>query len=144
MCRLLKINLLKIFMIRKYDMKNDIWLRFMKIGAWLGCHQMPDRSFFIKNKQFPLCARCTGVIIGYIFVFASASFYLLPIWICFDFGLIMFLDWLVQFMGIKESSNFRRLITGIIGGIGVMSLEIYVLLEILQFISEKIIRDVFL
>lgn len=56
----------------------------------------------------------------------------------------MFLDWLVQFMGIKESSNFRRLITGIIGGIGVMSLEIYVLLEILQFISEKIIRDVFL
>lgn len=131
-------------MVIKHDMKNDIWLRFMKIGAWLGCHQMPDRSFFIKNKQFPLCARCTGVIIGYIFVFASAAFYLLPVWICFDFCLVMFLDWLVQFMRIKKSSNFRRLITGIIGGIGVMSLEIYVLLKILHFISGKIIRDVFL
>ena len=34
------------------------------IGNHSGCHQMPERSFFYKGKQFPVCARCTGVIIG--------------------------------------------------------------------------------
>ncbi len=125
-------------------MKNDIWLKLMKIGAWLGCHQMADRSFFIKKRQFPLCARCTGVIIGYVFVFASAAFYKFPVWICFVFCSIMFFDWLIQFMGIKKSSNLRRLITGIIGGIGVMSIEIYALLVIINFISEKVFKGVFL
>ena len=35
------------------------------IGNHSGCHQMPERSFFYKGKQFPVCARCTGVIIGF-------------------------------------------------------------------------------
>lgn len=30
------------------------------------CHRMPERSFHFRGKQFPLCARCTGIMIGYI------------------------------------------------------------------------------
>ncbi|MBS5794738.1 MAG: DUF2085 domain-containing protein [Clostridiales bacterium] len=26
-------------------------------------HQIPERSFFIKGYQMPICARCVGVII---------------------------------------------------------------------------------
>ena len=40
------------------------WIRLMEIGEALGCHQMPERSFFINGFQFPVCARCTGVIIS--------------------------------------------------------------------------------
>ncbi|MEI3349189.1 MAG: DUF2085 domain-containing protein [Dysosmobacter sp.] len=34
------------------------------VGHTLGCHQRPDRSFFFHGKQFPVCARCTGVFLG--------------------------------------------------------------------------------
>ena len=45
--------------------KNDLlWLKWMDWGKRLGCHQMPERSFFIKGYQFPVCARCTGVLVS--------------------------------------------------------------------------------
>lgn len=39
---------------------------------WLGagiCHRITDRSFMINGRQFPLCARCTGMYLGVILVF---------------------------------------------------------------------------
>ena len=36
----------------------------MEFGKKMGCHQIPERSFFFKGYQFPVCGRCTGVIIG--------------------------------------------------------------------------------
>ena len=47
-------------------MKLKIWIKLMKMGAKLGCHQMPERSFFYKGYQFPVCARCTGLMAGYL------------------------------------------------------------------------------
>ncbi|WLC71585.1 DUF2085 domain-containing protein [Clostridium estertheticum] len=35
---------------------------------------------------------------------------------------IMLCDWLIQFLNIKEFTNFRRFITGNIAGIGLMGL----------------------
>ena len=37
----------------------------MKLGKSSGCHQRADRSFFWHGYQFPICARCTGVVSGY-------------------------------------------------------------------------------
>ncbi len=37
-----------------------IYLFFSKI-----CHQIPNRSFFIWDKQFSVCARCTGIYCGF-------------------------------------------------------------------------------
>jgi uncharacterized membrane protein len=28
------------------------------------CHQLPERSFFLAERQLPLCARCTGTFLG--------------------------------------------------------------------------------
>lgn len=41
-----------------------LWVKSMHIGASTGCHQMPERSFFFKKYQFPVCARCCGVLCG--------------------------------------------------------------------------------
>jgi len=44
----------------------------MNICKYL-CHQKPERSFFYKKKQFPVCSRCTGIVIGAAAGFVLAS-----------------------------------------------------------------------
>ena len=105
--------------------KDKEWIKFMKYGRKLGCHQLAERSFFINNYQFPVCARCTGVLIGYIFspILLLISNY--RIYIALILCLIMFIDWCIQYLKIKESNNIRRLLTGIAGGVGIMNIFIY-------------------
>jgi uncharacterized membrane protein len=38
------------------------------------CHQLPDRSFYWRDAQLPVCARCTGIYLG-----ACASAFLAPL-----------------------------------------------------------------
>lgn len=47
----------------------------------------------------------------------------------------MFLDWLVQYLKIKESTNFRRLITGVFGGYGIMTTQILLVRDFLLLIG---------
>lgn len=102
------------------------------------CHRRPDRSFFFKEHQFPVCARCTGVFVGQI-VAILTSFFLRPsIILCIDFCMIIFIDWLVQYLKIKESTNFRRLITGLLGGFGLMSIEIEILIKLWNWLVRSV------
>ena len=85
---------------------------------------MPDRSFFVKSYQFPVCARCTGVFFGNISAIILA-FYSTPHWQWLVWGcFIMFLDWYLQHRGLLKSNNTRRLITGVIGGYSLTSLYV--------------------
>lgn len=100
--------------------KDRIWIKLMKICSSM-CHQRSDRSFFLRNYQFPLCARCSGMVLGYIFAIAVIiALGNISVIISFIFMGIMFLDWFIQFKKVKESTNSRRLITGFIGGYGVV------------------------
>ena len=105
------------------EKNNDFWIKSMRFGIFMGCHQRPDRSFFFHNKQFPLCARCVGVVIGEI---AAIILFLLKLRlntiICLTFCGIMFCDWFVQKINILESTNTRRLITGLLGGYGYLTI----------------------
>ena len=100
----------------------------MHIGRLTGCHQMPERSFFIKEYQFPLCARCTGVVIGEILA--------IPIWLVFPIGIIpaivlgmpLVIDGIAQYRFMILSTNPRRLITGILAGWGLISIYIHIFL----------------
>lgn len=109
----------------KKSTKIKTWAFFMRLGNRCGCHQREDRSFKIKGWQFPVCSRCTGILTGQII---GIIIYLLgqrmPFYIDLLFLLIMFLDWLIQFKNIKESTNFRRFITGNLAGIAQMSILI--------------------
>lgn len=49
---------------------------------------------------------------------------------------IMFLDWVLQYIGILESTNLRRLITGIMGGYGIMTAQILLLKDIIGLIAK--------
>lgn len=89
------------------------------------CHRIPERSFFIKGHQFPVCARCTGFYTGLI-VFL--------IWNCFfkinyDINTLLIsivlmipvaIDGITQYFGPRESTNNLRFITGFIGGVGLI------------------------
>lgn len=90
---------------------------------FVGCHRKPERSFFWKGKQLPLCARCTGIHLGYV----TLPFFLLNLlYINWLWTIILVLptviDGLIQARYDIESTNMRRFITGIMNGVGTISL----------------------
>ena len=113
---------------------DRIWLRAMEIGRKTGCHQMPERSFFIKGRQFPVCARCAGVYLGWLISLALIFFYRPSLYIIAAFCLCMFIDWFLQKKNILKSNNLRRFITGILGGYALMSLYIEIIIFLFKLI----------
>lgn len=91
-------------------------------GNQSGCHQLPERSFFWKKHQFPVCARCTGVCIGHLAAIIANFFTDISCAVSFLYLGIMGLDWLLQEVRIKASNNYRRLFTGVLGGFGLYNL----------------------
>ncbi|MFT3993801.1 MAG: DUF2085 domain-containing protein [Dysgonomonas sp.] len=90
---------------------------------WVTCHRKPERSFFWRGKQFPVCARCTGIYIGYLslILFVFNVFYL-NIWWTIALILPTCIDGLTQAYCNRESNNTLRFITGVAAGVGIMSL----------------------
>jgi uncharacterized membrane protein len=87
---------------------------------YFGCHGIPERCFSYKGKSMLFCARCLGASLGHIgafvlFVSGSSPGIFLASALIF----IMGVDWSLQkWLGIM-STNPRRLVTGISGGLGV-------------------------
>jgi len=86
---------------------DSVWLHRL----W-HCHRNPARSFFIQNRQFHVCARCTGLIAGLIlcptcfwFRASIAPFFL-------GFLIANALDCTTQLAGLRVSHNWLRLILG--------------------------------
>lgn len=123
------------------DSKEKKWISFMEYGHRIGCHQMPERSFFISGYQFPVCARCTGVILGEIIAIVLI---LLKVKINIVTSLILLLtmgfDWFIQYIKILQSNNCRRLITGTLGGIGLTYLYYYLIFYIKEFIEHFVLK----
>ena len=89
------------------------------------CHRRPERSFHIRNHQFPVCARCTGFYTGLaVFLVYNALFpinYSLSLLIISIFLMIpTSVDGFTQYVGLRESNNNLRFLTGFIGGIGLI------------------------
>lgn len=112
---------------RKNHWSDDLYGRLMKIGCSTGCHQDPKRSFQVNGYQFPLCARCTGIPIGYLIGLLIIFWIRIPVLISIGMILVMFYDWYIQYWGIRESTNFRRCITGILYGIGVIHIVLWII-----------------
>lgn len=101
------------------------------------CHKKPERSFFWKGKKFPLCARCTGIYLGYL----SLSIFLcnfanLNIFISILFVIPTYIDGFIQAVFNLESTNIRRLITGFISGVGTMSLTVIISRQIVHLLTS--------
>ena len=87
------------------------------------CHRLPHRSFFWKGTQFPVCARCTGIHLGYfsmpIFLF---NLWEIPVLWATLMVLPTYLDGIRQHFTKRESTNVIRVISGFVAGVGTMSL----------------------
>ena len=111
------------------------WLR-SRARPWLyrwlpricGCHCRADRSFFYKGWQFPVCARCTGEVLGIGFSFLVFFGYQIPLWLAAALLAPMLLDGGIQLATAYESTNLRRLVTGFAFGFGLYALFAHSLL----------------
>jgi uncharacterized membrane protein len=116
------------------DKKTKIWIFLMRIGE-LSCHQIYERSFTFRGYQFPVCARCTGIFIGHIIAIFSC---IMGVRISLIISVLLILitagDGFLQLFKIKESTNVRRLITGILAGIGF----IFILVNIASYFSKHL------
>ena len=85
------------------------------------CHKRPDRSFHFKGRKFPVCARCTGLGVGYISAFIVLLVAgMLDFWVVFILLAPMIIDGVGQLLNKWQSNNMRRFITGLLGGIGIL------------------------
>ena len=89
----------------------------VRCGAAGGCHQRADRSLFFRGVQFPICARCTGLIVGQTLGIIAFALGLRTPW-PLDIALIalMAADALAQQFLARESTNPRRVVTGLLAG----------------------------
>lgn len=111
-------------------MRQELHTEYSKFGKFLriffGCHARPDRSFYFRGKQFPICARCTGELIGMIAGIPIVIFQGCPrIEIVLMMMLPLVFDGFLQRLTSYESGNFRRLATGILFGIAMIFALIY-------------------
>ena len=97
---------------------------------WLGyglCHQLPERSFFGGPYQVPVCARDTGIYLGFVASFAIVALLARGrrpsegprAWVT-AIGLVlvsvMLLDGVTSYAGLRVTDNQIRLATGIFAG----------------------------
>ena len=85
------------------------------------CHQYPLRSFWIFDRPFALCARCTsiyfGISFGALFIAINKK-YLFRFFLGILIILFIAIDPVLQLFGFYESTNLIRTITGLIIGVG--------------------------
>lgn len=91
-----------------------------------GCHCLESRSFFYKGKKFPICARCTGELIGILIglILIPYPLHLKTVCLCFILIVPLLVDGFTQMFTKRESNNILRCITGILFGIGIVGLFI--------------------
>lgn len=115
---------------------EKLWIKAMDFGSKMGCHQRADRSFYIKGYQFPVCVRCTGIIrssfVGYIIYFTQKIGVLCGVILCIP----MIIDGVIQYLGIKESTNLRRFLTGLIGGVGLVIIRLNMYEKIIKLVCN--------
>lgn len=87
------------------------------------CHRKPERSFFFRGHQFPVCARCTGFYIALVLYFIYTYYFYVdynPLLLTIAVLLLVpaGIDGTTQLFELRESNNILRLITGLMGGLG--------------------------
>ena len=104
------------------------------------CHQLPERSFSLAGHQFAVCARCTGLYVG----FASASL-IYPLvrslkrtdtparrWLLLA-AAPMAIDVGLDMLGVWKNTHLSRLMTGLLLGSVAAFYVIPGLIDLLNF-----------
>jgi uncharacterized membrane protein len=98
---------------------DQIVIKFKWLVEIVPCHRMKSRSLKIKGYTLPLCARCTGILLGYLFFPLLLVFHLnFSLWLGILLNFPMVLDGWTQKKKLRMSNNPLRLTTGIVSGFG--------------------------
>lgn len=101
-----------------------------RLAFALGCHGIPDRCPKLAGKRIPLCARCLGFLVGNGIAVGAWAVAGLPTASATLVGLAcvapVALDGGLQTATGYRSTNPRRLVTGVLGGFGQITLLIEV------------------
>lgn len=98
---------------------DQIVIKLKVLTDIVPCHRMKYRSLTIKGHTLPLCARCTGILLGYLFFPLLLIVQLnQPLWLGIVLNLPMVLDGWTQKRKLRLSNNPLRLTTGIVSGLG--------------------------
>jgi len=107
------------------------------------CHQKLDRSFSINGNEMPFCSRCTAIWLGIAIGLGFIVFY--KINLDEKFIILIFIglfpigiDGFGQLLGLWESNNLIRVITGVLTGF-ICGLAISIIIDEFRdiFISRK-------
>ena len=85
----------------------------------LNCHQLSHRSYTYNDNQMSFCARDTGIFLGLVigFMYASRKRTVLTLPLVIAALIPIGLDGTIQLLTDYESTNPKRLITGLIAGV---------------------------
>ncbi|MDP3970838.1 MAG: DUF2085 domain-containing protein [bacterium] len=103
--------------------------------VWI-CHRRPERSFFYNQHQFPVCARCTGIWLGYAVGIIITAFYLPVWWVGILLLIPLLIDAGTQLIRIRTSTNSLRLITGLLAGWAEIIILTHILIILMQYSYE--------
>ena len=109
---------------------EDLGLKIVDDRNWLlrrTCHGDPTRCFWVYDRPFPLCSRCTtfypSIVVGSIAGFTLSYLVEMPSWtVLLAFVLLelpLVIDGLTQYKGWRSSNNVLRALTGMMAGIGI-------------------------
>ena len=108
----------------KYDNRDVIeemnfLAKFIYYVGDLNCHQLSHRSYSYNDNQMSFCARDTGIFLGLVlgFMYASRKKIILTLPLVIATLLPIGLDGTIQLLTDYESTNPKRLITGLIAGV---------------------------
>ena len=108
----------------KYDNKDVINdMNIVAKGIYylgdLNCHQLSHRSYAYNDNQMSFCARDTGIFVGLVlgFTYASRKKIILTLPLVIAALIPIGLDGTIQLLTDYESTNPKRLVTGLIAGI---------------------------
>lgn len=112
---------------------------------WVGfglCHQLPQRSFFGGGIQLPVCARDTGIYIGFVVALTAIALLHRPsrprgfpsprTWFVLAalVGAMVF-DGVTSYAGLRATTNDIRLLTGLMAGFAAAAMLAPILNDVL-------------
>jgi uncharacterized membrane protein len=111
------------------------------------CHQRPERSFFLRGRQVPLCERCLALYLGIwlggaIFVLSRRKSGIHQPWVLIAAWIPLLADAITQWLGFRESNAILRVWTGALAGV---VLALFVLRRISKGMDQVgcTVRDIF-
>ncbi|MHB1253139.1 MAG: DUF2085 domain-containing protein [Candidatus Humimicrobiaceae bacterium] len=109
-------------------------LKFIDIIGFSVCHQLPERTLLFGKILMPVCSRCSGIYIGFLFtivflfiLFRKRESDLPPVYVIVAavvFILSTIFDGFFSYLGFYNTNNIIRIITGYMFGAGI-SIIIY-------------------